>query len=185
MKTMFLYFLELMGLSEPATLQYNVQLIARNDSEKKLLELFEEKPEVSFEKMIFFSQDKKSVEQKKLLKRVCKIFIADVVDVLPDKEAYLTSVVQRVCVFSKSNCRLVRYAFTYVGLYLYKFLLSQLRELTFIQNQMDDKHKNEVKQGLKEGAKKSLKQLNAISEAVDVIKACVGLIETTLIMKRA
>ena len=53
-KTMFLYFLELMGLAEPATLQYSVQLIARNDNEKKLLELFEEKPEVSFEKMIFF-----------------------------------------------------------------------------------------------------------------------------------
>jgi hypothetical protein len=137
---MFLYFLELMGLAEPATLQYSVQFIARNDSEKKLLELFDEKPDVNFDKMIFFSQDKKSVEQKKLLKRVCKIFIADVVDVLPDKEAYLTSVVHRVCVYSKSTCRLVRYAFTYVALYLYKFLLSQLKELQFIMNQMDDKY---------------------------------------------
>ena len=84
----------------------------------------EDKLEISFEKMIFFSQEKKAIEQKKLLKRVCKIFVADVVDVLPDKEAYLTSIVQRVCVFSKSPQRLVRYAFTYVGLYLYKFLLS-------------------------------------------------------------
>ena len=36
-KTMFLYFLELMGLADPATLQYNVQYIARNAEEKKLL----------------------------------------------------------------------------------------------------------------------------------------------------
>lgn len=122
---MFLYFLELMGLAEIATLQYDVHFIANNSDEKKLLGLFnqEEKFEISFEKMIFFSQEKRALEQKKLLKRVCKIFIADVVDVLPDKESYLTSVIQRVCVFSKSPCRLVRYAFTYVGLYLYKFLL--------------------------------------------------------------
>lgn len=53
-KTMFLYFLELMGVSDHATLQYNVQYIARNDDEKRLLQLFDDTPDVSFEKMIFF-----------------------------------------------------------------------------------------------------------------------------------
>lgn len=54
---MFLYFLELMGLAEIATLQYDVHFIANNTDEKKLLGLFsqEEKFDVSFEKMIFFS----------------------------------------------------------------------------------------------------------------------------------
>jgi hypothetical protein len=84
--------------------------------------------------MVFFAQEKKAVEQKKLLKRVCKIFIANVVDVLPEKESYLTSFIQRVCVFSKSQCRLIRYAFTYVGLYLYKYLLSHVKDLSQIKS---------------------------------------------------
>lgn len=98
--------------------------IAKNGEEKKLNKLFDENFEVSFDKLVFFSQEKKAIIQKKLLKKICKIFVSDVVDVLPDKEMYLTSIVDRVCIFSKNNHRLVRYSFTYVGLYLYKFLLS-------------------------------------------------------------
>ena len=53
--------------------------------------------------MIFFAQEKKAIEQKKQLKNVCKYFIADVVDLLPENAKYLSSVIQRVCVFSKSQ----------------------------------------------------------------------------------
>jgi hypothetical protein len=41
--------------------------------------------------------------QKKLLKKVCKIFISDVVDVLPDKAQYLTDIVERVVALSCSS----------------------------------------------------------------------------------
>jgi len=71
--------------------------------------------------------------QKKLLKKVCKIFISDVVDVLPDKGHYLTDIVERVAVFSSCSQRLVRYAFTYVGLYLYKCLLGQTKDLSSLR----------------------------------------------------
>ena len=73
------------------------------------------------------------VLQKKLLKKICKIFIANVIDALPDKTKYLTSIIERVCVFSKSPQRLVRYSFTYVGLYLFKFLLAQYKELQTLE----------------------------------------------------
>jgi hypothetical protein len=62
--------------------------------------------------------------QKKLLKKVCKLFVSDVVDMLPDHASYLTDVIERVVALSSSSHRLVRYSFTFVGLYLYKCLLS-------------------------------------------------------------
>ena len=135
--------------------------------------------------MVFFGQDRKSVEQKRLLKRVCKIFVADVVDVLPDKETYLTAVVQRVCVYSKSLCRLVRYAFTYVGLYLYKYLLGQLRDLTGIRDKLEEKAANEHKLKQKEQAAKTEKHVNAIQQAIDIMMACVVVLEKTVLFKRA
>lgn len=125
------------------------------------------------------------MEQKRLLKRVIKIFVADVVDVLPEKEAYLTAVVRKVCVFSKSLCRLVRYAFTYVGLYLYKHLVGQLRDLVTIQARLEEKSRNERRLGQKEQAAKSEKHVNAIQDAVDIMLACVGVLEKSLLFKRA
>lgn len=91
-KTMFLYFLELMGLAEQESLEYFCNFIAKNDDSKKLLSLFskDEKFEISFDKLVFFSQEKKAIVQKRLLKKVCKVFITNMVDILPDKAIYLT-----------------------------------------------------------------------------------------------
>jgi hypothetical protein len=160
-----------MGLAEKGTLEFNCNFISKNQDEKKLLGLFDEldKMDISFDKLIFFSQEKNAVMQKKLLKKVCKIFIADVIDVLPDKERYLTSVVERVCIFSKSHQRLVRYSFTYVGLYIYKNLLAQYKELDIIRKQLDSKLKNEKK--LKVNTDETAKQLTAIENALDIIRA--------------
>ena len=104
-KTMFLYFLELMGLAEQDSLDYFCNFIANNDDTKKLLSLFgqEEKLDISWDKLVFFSQEKKAIGQKRLLKKVCRLFIANMVDVLPDKASYLTSVVEKVCVFAQSQ----------------------------------------------------------------------------------
>jgi hypothetical protein len=60
---MFLYFLELMGLAEQESLEYFCNFIAKNDDSKKLLSLFseDEKLEISFDKLVFFSQEKKAI----------------------------------------------------------------------------------------------------------------------------
>ena len=114
---MFLYFLELMGLGDHGDLTWYCQVIAKNGGdEKKLRTLFTDDLQVSFEKLVFFSQEKKAALQKKLLKKVIKFFISDVVDVLPDKAHFLTDVVERVVAMSGSSLRLVRYSFTFVGL---------------------------------------------------------------------
>jgi hypothetical protein len=79
------------------------------------------------------------------LKKVCKLFVSDVVDVLPDKGHFLTDVIERVVALSGSSQRLVRYAFTFVGLYLYKCLLGQSKELSSLKTQLDTKRKAELK----------------------------------------
>ena len=92
------------------------------------------------------------------------------VDVLPDKANYLTSVVEKVCVFAQSQQRLVRYAFTYVGLYIYKFLLNQYKDMSEIKKHLDAKFKNEKKLKLKDEANTTAVQIEAIEEAMAIIK---------------
>lgn len=161
-RTLFLYFFELMGLEKSDSLLYMCSFIANNSSEKKIQEMIDqEELDISFDKMVFFNQDKKSVVQKKLLKKFCKIFVADVVDGLPQKENYLTSIVEKVCILQKNSKRLVRFAFTYIGLYLYKFILSQTHELKEVEVQLQKKAQNERK--LKLESQKSAKQVETIS----------------------
>ena len=59
-RTVFLYFIELMGISDNDSLEYMISFISKNTEEKKLLSLFEDKPEIAFDKLIFFSSDKKA-----------------------------------------------------------------------------------------------------------------------------
>lgn len=119
---------------------------------------------MSFDKLVFFSQDKKAVIQKKLLKKVCKLFVNDVVDVLPDKAAYLSGVVERVVGLSGCGQRLVRYAFTFVGLYIYKCLLGQYKDLASLKAQLEVKRKNELK--LKQDESGTSKQIMALTQAL-------------------
>ena len=159
---MFLYFLELMGLSDHGDLSWYCQMIAKNGSdEKKLRGLFAEDFAVQFDKLVFFSPEKKALIHKKLFKKVCKNFVCDVVDVLPDKAAFLTDIVERVVGLSGCSHRLVRYTFTFVGLYLYKCLLSQQKDLASLKKQLDIKRQNEVR--LKQDDKITADQLKAIS----------------------
>ena len=58
---MFMYFLELMGLCDQGDLSWYCQTIAKNSEEKKLKNLFSEDFNISFEKLVFFSQDKKAL----------------------------------------------------------------------------------------------------------------------------
>ena len=52
-----------MGLAEKESLDYFCNFIAKNDDTKKLLALFgqDEKLDISWDKLVFFSQEKKAV----------------------------------------------------------------------------------------------------------------------------
>lgn len=55
LKTLFLYFFELMGIADKDLLEYCVSHTAKNSNEKNLIKLFEDKVDISFDKLIFFS----------------------------------------------------------------------------------------------------------------------------------
>jgi hypothetical protein len=183
-KTMFLYFLELMGLGDHGDLAWYCQAIAKNGGdEKKLKALFGEDFAVSFEKLVFFSQDKKALIQKKLLKKVCKLFVSDVVDVLPDKAHFLTDVVERVVGLSGSTQRLVRYSFTFVGLYLLKCLFAQTRDLTLLKQQLETKRKNELR--LKQDDRGTAAEVKAISQALEIVHAASLVLQKRVLLRRS
>lgn len=183
---MFLYFLELMGIGDVADLSLKCQIIAKNDDEKKLKAVLADLDEsqISFDKLVFFSLDKRAVLQKKFLKKVCKLFVGGVVDNLPDNSSFLTDVIQRVVVFSTSTHRLVRYAFTFVGLYLYKCLLSQQRDLAQLKTQLETKRKNEEKLKQDQQAAATHIQVKAISQAYDIVKTAALVLQKRVLMKR-
>ena len=181
---MFLYFLELMGLGDHGDLTWYCQVIAKNGGdEKKLRTLFTDDLQVSFEKLVFFSQEKKAALQKKLLKKVIKFFISDVVDVLPDKAHFLTDVVERVVAMSGSSLRLVRYSFTFVGIYLYKCLLYHIKDLALLKQQLDTKRKNELR--LKQDNSTTAEQLLAITQAYEIVKAAAHALQNRILIKRS
>jgi hypothetical protein len=60
-KNIFLYFFELMGIAEKDALEYLCSYITKNHDEKKLLKIFDDDIKISFEKLVFFNSDKKSL----------------------------------------------------------------------------------------------------------------------------
>jgi hypothetical protein len=86
-----------------------------------------------------------------------------------------------VCILSKVSTRLIRYAFTYIGLYLYKHLLGQLKELKEVMIPLQKKAKNEKD----ESRDKTLSQIKILKESVNIIKACNETLFTHLVMKRS
>lgn len=80
LKTLFLYFFELMGIADKELLEYCCSHTAKNSNEKNLNKLFEDKVDISFDKLIFFSQEKKALTHKKLFKKIIKIFISNIID---------------------------------------------------------------------------------------------------------
>lgn len=130
LKTLFTYFFELMGISGKNELSFSSNYVAKNSAEKQLMKLFDSGLEVDFEKLVFFSADSKAVSQKKQLKKLLKMLMSNVVDFLPEKQSYLVQLISKVSMLSRYSKRIVRYAFTYISLYLFKFALAQYIELS-------------------------------------------------------
>jgi hypothetical protein len=55
MRSLFLYFFEFMGVSDRETLQTYCNQAIKSQNERFLLKIFDDKFEISFEKLAFFS----------------------------------------------------------------------------------------------------------------------------------
>ena len=68
-------------------------------------------------------------------KKFCKLLVVNLVDLYPAKKEILVDIVREVCNMSRLRVRLVRYAFTSIGMQLLKNLLAQKHSLDLISNQ--------------------------------------------------
>ena len=89
LKSLFLYFFEFMGISDKDTLKSYCSHVIKRMTEKDLLKPFNDKLEISLDKLPFFNQDKLAIAHKKYLKKGLKIFFGNIIDAFPEKEQFL------------------------------------------------------------------------------------------------
>jgi hypothetical protein len=82
-----------------------------------------------------FGQGKQSMAYLRHFKKFCKLLVVNLVDLYPAKKEILVDIVREVCNMSRLRVRLVRYAFTSIGMQLLKNLLAQKHSLDLISNQ--------------------------------------------------
>ena len=72
---------------------------------------------------MIFGQGKLAQIHLRSFKKFCKILVANLVDIYPARSELLIEVVHEACHFLRFRIRLVRYAFTFIGMQLLKNLL--------------------------------------------------------------
>ena len=135
LKTIFLYFLELMGVSKDEDLQLLVDKTLAWTKEQEVDKFFEErKPEelINFDTVQLFSTEKEGANHKKFFKRFCKIIVTDLVDMFPKRNRLIPAIVDKVCIIAQSKVRLVRFGFTFIAFGLMKVLLHQFSVLSAV-----------------------------------------------------
>jgi len=133
LKTIFLYFLELMGVSKDEDLQLLVEKTLVWTKEQEVDKFFKErKPEelINFDTLQLCPTEKEGGNHKKFFKRFCKIIITDLVDMFPKRNRLIPAIVDKVCIIAQSKVRLVRFGFTYIAFGLMKVLLHQFSVLS-------------------------------------------------------
>ena len=133
LKTVFLYFHELMGVSKDEDLQLLVEKSLVWTKEQEVDKFFKErKPEelFNFDTLQLCPTDKEGGSHKKFFKRFCKIIITDLVDMFPKRNRLIPAIVDKVCIIAQSKVRLVRFGFTYIAFGLMKVLLHQFSVLS-------------------------------------------------------
>jgi len=126
LKIVFLYFFELLGISDEDVLSDLVEASVKTKSVSewdKLLKDSKIEEIINWDKAQLLPFDKEGLTHKRFFKRFCKIFVNNHVDGFPARQGLQESIFTRVCALSQSKVRLVRFGFTYVALGFMKQLL--------------------------------------------------------------
>ena len=87
------------------------------------------------------SKTKLAITHLKLFKKLVKSLCTNLVDSYPAKKPLMQMLVKEILNFSKSKMRLLRYAFTMIGLTLFSSLIAETHSLQtlkgFFANQED------------------------------------------------
>ena len=132
-KTVFLYFFELLGLDDKDILESLLSqlLKLKKESEvEKMLRDLKIDENIVWDKAQLLPLEKEGLNHKKFFKRFCKLFVTNQVDNFPARDGVLDTIVEKVCLFSQSKIRIIRFAFTYIALGLFKSVLSNYSDIS-------------------------------------------------------
>jgi hypothetical protein len=126
-KTIFLYFFELLGIQQTSDLKQILTKVLTFNTEQQWDKFFlESNPEnmVNFDRLQLLSNEKEGVNHKKQFKRFCKILITGLIDMYPTRDNLLVKIIDKVSILAQSKIRLIRFGFTFIALNITKVLLN-------------------------------------------------------------
>jgi hypothetical protein len=140
-RVVFLYFFQMAGVDAKdnktlATLFEFIDAKPSNSGKaKEMSKELQDSLKFDIDQAMIFGQSKLAQTHLRLFKKLCKLLVNNLVDLFPAKKDFLIDVIQEVCNLSRLRVRLVRYAFTYIGMILLKNLLAQAHSLEVLHNQ--------------------------------------------------
>lgn len=130
LKTIFLYFFEVMGVSKDDGQTLKVlfeRLLERKSNvgnEKDFTKVEQDQLKINMDACIFISTTKSAGAQLRQFKRVVKLLVSSLIDLYPAKKELLAPLVTEIRNFSRVKMRVVRFVFTQIGLQIFKQLLA-------------------------------------------------------------
>jgi hypothetical protein len=141
MRVIFLYFFQMAGVNkdDEATLAVLFEFIERKNpnanKQKELTKAQQDSLKFDVDQAVIFGQGKLAMAHLRHFKKFCKLLVANLVDLFPAKKELLVDIAREVCIMSRFRVRLVRYAFTSIGMQLLKNLLAQKHSLDLLSSQ--------------------------------------------------
>lgn len=133
LKTCFLYFFQLLGISEDDKVSLNA-LFAQLEGKKQGEMTKDQISKLDFDATCFaFNgpniKTKACQNHLRAFKRFAKVLVNNLVDVFPSKQSSMTRLLAEIIKFSGSKVRLFRHGFTQVGLEIFHGLLTEVCKL--------------------------------------------------------
>lgn len=141
MRVIFLYFFQMAGVSKDdhATFSVLFEFLERKNANankpKEMTKAQQDSLKFDVDQAAIFGQGKLAMAHLRHFRKFCKLLVANLVDLYPAKKELLVDIAREVCIMSRLRIRLVRYAFTSIGMQLLKNLLAQKHSLDLLSNQ--------------------------------------------------
>ena len=135
LKTVFLYFFELLGVSDDKELKNLVENCLSWTKEQEVDKFFKDRnidEMINFETLQILSTEKDGSNHKKFFKRFCTIMVTNLIDMFPKRSDLVSLIIDKVCILAQSKIRLIRFGFTFIALGITKVLLNQIENMNNI-----------------------------------------------------
>ena len=129
-RVVFLYFFQMCGIAkdDEKTLSTLFDFVQKTNSNagkpKEMTVAQQDSLKFNVDQAMIFGQGKQAQIHLRHFKKFCKLFVANLVDIYPARSELLVEITREVCNLARFRIRLVRYAFTLIGMQIMKNLLN-------------------------------------------------------------